>query len=504
MRTLIIQALLFISATVFSQQTEISAVLADAQTKEIIPYATIQYGENKGVLTNDEGVFVLPEGISENNKIKVSSLGYEETEMLISELKDTLFIKPSSITLTEVFLSDKDLSGEEILEKVLANIDSNYNFNYAKKRFFYRSSYFNDIKRMDMEVEESTIPEIDQKFVNNALTQIPRYVDSYMEYLGDFYGNYEDQKVQVIKIANLYNPTNEQGVEELGERMEQIIKDNLGEDTYVKIKSGLLGFKMDSEEFLEEMEEAEEPKEKTAEEKTKDSIMLYENLANGIQSKLLASLKGMFWKDDITFDVFQKSRKYEFEVEGYTQIGNDIAYVINFKPKRGADFKGKMFVSTEDFGLYRLDYDNVKPLKKFKLFGVSNKKDVFQGKMIFAKDKNDKYNLKYVERSSGNTFGVSRPLKILVKKGKWYWNKRLKELDLEMDIVASDVSKGQWIIYDEEEMDKEAYASVEVNNQFDYKKFKKYNAEFWDGYNVMEPNQAIKSFSAMDEAEDSE
>ena len=162
--------------------------------KQTIPFATIQYGKNNGVVTNDEGVFVLPEGTLPETKIKVSSLGYEETELTVSELKDTLFIKPSSIALSEVFLSDKNLTGEEILERVLARIDSNYNFSFSKKRFFYRSSFFNNISRLDMEVEKSTIPEIDQKFVDNALQQIPRYVDSYMEYLGDFYGNYDEQK----------------------------------------------------------------------------------------------------------------------------------------------------------------------------------------------------------------------------------------------------------------------------------------------------------------------
>ena len=503
MRTLLIKAILLISSSVFGQQLEISAVLADAQTKETIPFATIQYGENNGVVTNDEGVFVLPGSTPVNAKIKVSSLGYEETEVLVSDLNDTLFIKPSSIALSEVFLSDKDLSGEEILERVLAKIDSNYNFNFSKKRFFYRSSFFNNISQLDMEVEESTIPEIDQEFVDNALQQIPRYVDSYTEYLGDFYGNYDEQKVQIIKIADLYNPTNEQGVEELGERMEQIIKDNLGEDTYVKIKSGILGVKMDSEEFLEDME-ATEPKEKTAEEKAKDSIKRYENIAKGLKRRISSNLNGMFWKEDITLDVFEKSRKYEFDIEGYTQIGNDIAYVINFKPKRGADFKGKMYVSTEDFGLYRLDYENVKPLKKFKIFGVSNKEDVYNCKMIFEKDQKGKYNPKYIEKSLGNTFGIDRPLTLLVKKGSWLWNKRLKELDLEMDIVASNVSKYQWIIYDEEDLTKDAFAAVETNNNFDYQKFKKYNPEFWDGYNIMEPNQAIKSFSSLDKFEESE
>jgi len=324
-----------------------------------------------------------------------------------------------------------------------------------------------------------------------------------MEYLGDFYGNYDEQKIQLIKIANLYNPTNEQGVEELGERMEQIIRDNLGQDTYVKIKSGILGVKMDSEEFLEDLE-APRPKEKTAEEKAQDSIKRYENIANGLKSRINSNLKGMFWKEDITLDIFQKSRKYEFDVAGYTQIGNDIAYVINFQPKRRADFKGKMYVSTEDFGLYRLDYENVKPLKKFKIFGVSNKEDVYNGIMIFEKDQKGKYNPKYIEKSAGNTFGVDRPLTLLVKKGSWLWNKRLKELDLEMDIIASNVSKFQWIVYDEEELTKDAFVAVETNNNFDYQKFKKYNPEFWDGYNIMEPNQAIKSFSSLDDSEETE
>ena len=70
--------------------------------------------------------------------------------------------------------------------------------------------------------------------------------------------------------------------------------------------------------------------------------------------------------------------------------------------------------------------------------------------------------------------------------------------------ISSNVSKSQWIIYDDESLSKDAYASLETNNNFDYKKFKKYNAEFWDGYNIMEPNEAIKSFSSLDESEETE
>lgn len=196
-----------------SSAQEISAQLLDRVSKQPVPYATIQYGTNKGVVTNDEGMFSIPSEDSDA-KISISSLGYETIEIDIVKIKDIIYLEPQSIQLSDVFLSDKNLTGKEIIEHVIASVDSNYNFNLTKKRFFFRRSYFNKINQLDLEVEKSTIAELDQNFMNELIDNIPHYADSYNEYFGDFYGNYNRQKVQLIKAAKLENPVNEESLEE--------------------------------------------------------------------------------------------------------------------------------------------------------------------------------------------------------------------------------------------------------------------------------------------------
>ncbi|MDT0691126.1 carboxypeptidase-like regulatory domain-containing protein [Salegentibacter sp. F188] len=484
-----------------SSAQEISAQLLDRVSKQPVPYATIQYGTNKGVVTNDEGIFSIPsEGTDAT--ISISSLGYETVEVDIVKIKGIIYLEPQSIQLSDIFLSDKNLTGKEIIERVIASVDSNYNFNLTKKRFFFRRSYFNKINQLDLEVENSTIAELDQNFMNEVVDNIPHYADSYNEYFGDFYGNYDKQKVQLIKAAKLDNPVNEESLEEITGRMEKIFQKKIGEGTYVKIKSGIIGVKVDGMEFQEEISETNEaakPKIKTPEELEKEKADKQKEVQAVAGKFVQRQLRKMFWNEDNTFDVFEKARKYRFAVDGYAQLDNSVVYVISFEPKRGADFKGKIYVNTEDFGVHRLDYENVKAISSFKLFGISTKDDVYRGKMIFSRGMDGKYNPKYLEQEDGTTVGIDRPLTMMVKKGNFLWNKKLDELDMEIRLSNSDISKFELVVYEDDPLEESDYESFQISDNYEYQVFKKYNPDFWNGYNIIEPNAAIKAFTALEE-----
>lgn len=477
----------------------ISAYVLDSKTKQPVPFATVQYAANKGVVTNDEGFFSISGAVTDS--LQISCLGYETRSLGAEFQQDSLFLKPASIQLGDVFLSDKNLSGEEIIERVMASVNENYNFGLTQKRFFLRTSYFDNINRFDLDVEESTIPELDQAFMDNLESKIPRYIDSYNEYLGDFYGNYQTQKVQLIKADKLDNPVNDESLKEISRRVEKILQEKVGEGTYLKVKSGIIGVKMDSEELNEEIaeeHEAEKPKEKTPEEKAKDELENRKNVQQRSTNILSNRLNKMFWKEDLDFDVFEKSRKYEFAVEGYAQLDNSIVYIVAFEPKRRADFKGKIYVNTEDFGVHRLEFENLRPLKKFRLFGISSIDDVYRSKVIFNRSSEGKYNLKYLEEEQGTTVGIERPLTFLVKKGKFLWKKKLDELDMDMNINVSNVTKTQLVVYENTTLEEEKYEALKTSPDFDYQTFKKYNPDFWSGNNIIEPNAAIKSFISLE------
>jgi hypothetical protein len=91
--------------------------------QEAIPFATVQYSAHKGVITNEEGRFAFTAKLEEADTIKISSLGYEAFHTAAPQFKDSvIFLKPQSIKLSDVFLSNKNLSGEEILERVKKNV----------------------------------------------------------------------------------------------------------------------------------------------------------------------------------------------------------------------------------------------------------------------------------------------------------------------------------------------------------------------------------------------
>ena len=503
MKSVILSTILIFTCFIqFIEAQEISAQLIDAANKEPIPYATIIYATHHGVISNEEGKFTIQSNLEPSALIKISSLGYEVLELPVSEVNGEIIqLKSQSIQLSDVFLSNKNLSGAEIIEKVKQKVAANYNFNFTKKRFFFRESDVNMVKQFKMEVNESTIPELNQGLMDSISNSIPKMSDSYKEVLGDLYGNYENQKLAVLKAANLENPQSQESLTELMDKVQDIFQKNLKKNSYLKVKSGWFGVKVDAEDLQEEMDDSESDEvlkpEPTAEELEKIKADKLKNLKQATVSNIKSLLNGMFWTDDNTLDVFEKSKKYNFKVHGYVQLENAIAYVIDFEPKHGADFKGRLFVNTEDYGIYRIDFENVKDLKRFRLLGISTASNVYKGKMIFRKDDAGRYIPKYIEIEKGESFGIERPLTI-IEKNKFVAGKRKQnELDLDIKIKVNQLNKLQLVVFENNNLDATEFKNIETKSEdFEYQTFKKYNPEFWEGYNIIEPNAAIKAFTA--------
>jgi len=491
--------IVFLFSTKLSAQ-EITGMVQEHGSSKPIAFATVAFLD-RGVITNEEGYFKIPniKGITE---ISISSIGYKTKTLDLAEMDSIIYLEPSAIELSSVFISNSKLEAEEIIEKALASVKSNYDFGLRKKRFFLRNSYIDKVNDFKLDIEESTVEGIDQNLMNNVIEQIPAYIDSYREYFGDFYGDYDKQKIQLLKVANLENPINEESVDEIVERFEKILKENVKDGRFLKIKSGIVGFKMDAEELNEGFEDNESlrnPKEKTAEELKAADEKKRKYTQQGALNLISNLMGGMFWNEDITLDVFEKSRKYDFTVEGYTEIQNSVAYVVAFEPKRGADFKGKIYVDTEDFGIYRMEYENVKILKSFSLFGISSQDNVYRGRVIFNKNEDGKYLPKFIEREVGDRVKVDRPLSLLVKEDRFIFNKKLQEVDLEFKIDNSSLTKLELVIYEDATLAKTAFDGVTVTEDFEYQTFKKYDPDYWSEYNIIEPNTAIKEFISIND-----
>ena len=192
----LIYAFLLTSLSIHCQS--ISSRVVDTKTNEGIPYATVQFSEHRGIITNEEGRFSinLNPGLEQQDSIYISSMGYKKTAIPFKATLDSvIYIEPKAIELNEVYLFNNDLSIDEIIEKVKENLPSNYNREPIKQRLFFRQSSLNTMTKLDIEFEKSTIEELNKKFLDSVVSILPRNASYYTESLCDFYRKPDEHKL---------------------------------------------------------------------------------------------------------------------------------------------------------------------------------------------------------------------------------------------------------------------------------------------------------------------
>ena len=502
--TLLFTFFLFLHSPAIIAQS-LTANVVDSVSKEPIPYATILLN-NKGVITNEEGnfTFILNESIKESDSLFISCIGYESVAKQLSEFKTAqILLSPKAIELKEVIVSNKNYTADEIIDLVEENLEKNYILDdYTKKRLFYRNSSFNRMTKTNFTIKESTIDAFNQKFIDSVIRTVPKSNSYYTEILGDLYGNLEEdsQKIHLIKASELYDKSKDVDMEKLEEKFNDIIKKNVKTDSYFKVKSGLFGTKIDADEIFESdidstdvaavNEEIEKKKENEKKRK--------ENFANYRKNTLGKLFNNLPINDGTEYNFITKSRKYNYTLKEFTYLGNDAVYVVDFNSKGSADYRGTLYINSDDFALIRADFENIKTVQSFNLLGISTNTYLSKGKAIFFKEANGKYGLRYFESEIGSRIGVKRPLKIIEKNKIVKGRNKQNELSGKMDLVFTNVEKNEIVVFDTEGVSQNQFESYKENNAILPTYMPKYDPEFWKGYTIMEPNTAIKEFTSSE------
>ncbi len=472
----------------------LTSKVVDEKTNESVPYATVQFSENNGIITNEEGRFSLDtEKRTEKDSIYISSLGYERMGFFVGAgLDSILYLKPKPIELSGVYLFDNELSVEEIIDKIKERLPYNYNKDPIKQRLFLRHSEYNKLGKLNVAFKESTIEELNKKFIDSVISILPRRANYFTESLVDFYRTPEENRLHIEKAAELYDKNNEGSMEALSKKLEKIFKENVKPNSYLKIKSGFFGRKVQVDSILDTSEEA-----LVLEDELKEPE---KNYFLGYKKKQLSHLYSeLFYKEDYKLNFIEKSGRYEFTLKGFTEIDGDGVYVIDFEPKRREDFKGTIFVNLEDFAVMRIDYTNVNPLRRIRLLGFSYEETVYRGSTIFAKGANNRYDLKFIEKVEGRVMGVDRPLKVIEKNKFVKGRRKQNELSLGIDVINHNTQKYELVVFGSESISSSEFSGVVENDTVKATYLSRYSPEFWKGYNIMEPNAAIREFAASEE-----
>ena len=486
-------SLFSLMAPSLSAQT-VSSRLVDAKTQKGIPYATVQYGEHQGVITNDEGrfSFVLQEGASLPDSIYISSMGYEKKGFALQQLQDSLvMLSPKAIELSGVYLFDKELDVDDIIEKMKERLPQNINNDPIKQRFFLRRSEFPTITKVDFGFEKSSIKELDKELMDSIARSVPKNAHHYTESLGDLYKKGTEYKLDIVKAADLYDKNNVGSFEELGKRMEAIFKQNVKPGSYLKIKSGVFSQKVQVDSILNEMDE--EQAQKVKQQVKKDSVSGLVDSQRNTFRELLAEL---YYREDSKLDLIEKTNRYDFKLAGYADIDDMGVYVVDFFPKRSsADFKGRLYINIEDFAVMRMDFENTDRLRNFRLLGITYREVLYKGTARFAQLPNGRYDLKFMDLTLGRYFAVDRPLKVVEKNKHVKGRRKQNELLLNIDFRMSPTEKWELVVFGQNLVDEPQFANFKENKTVRATYMPRYDPGFWQGHTIMEPNQAIREFT---------
>ena len=392
----------------------------------------------------------------------------------------------------------------KITEKATENLANNYDLEFTKSRLFYRESNYTNMLKHKVDVKKSTIPELNQKFIDSILNIIPKNSGEHTEILGDLYEkplSEKSHKLDIIKASNLYDKNNEVSFEGLEEKFNNIFKKRIKRDSYFKIKSGIFGTKeeIDSSLFGDNQEDKElEQTKALIEEQKKKEQARKKNFLNYRKNSITNLEKSSFLFEDSYLNFLKKSNRYEFELIDYQFLNGEFVYKITFTPKRKEDYKGTLYINTDDFAIVRLDYENVKALRNFRLLGISFNEYLRKGTFIYSKNSSDKYALKYAERESGGKFGIKRPLKIIEKNKHVKGRRKQNEISTDIHFIVANITKKELVIFENENITEASFKSFSEKAAVNPTYLPKYDPDFWKGYNVIEPNQAIKDFKSIE------
>lgn len=485
---------IFLLASISIYGQSISSRVVDTKTNEGIPYATVQFAENRGIITNEEGRFSinLNPRLEQQDSIYISSMGYKKTAIHFKAALDSvIYIEPKAIELNEVYLFNNDLSVDEIIEKVKENLPINYNREPIKQRLFFRQSSLNTMTKLDIEFEKSTIEELNKKFLDSVISILPRNASYYTESLCDFYRKPDEHRLYIEKAAELYDKNNEGSMEALSAKLERIFKENVKPDSYLKIKSGWFGQKVELDSIFDSSDETAAIEDELKDQGNKHFLSSKKNQLHDLYSEL-------FYNDKTKLNFIDKSNRYEFRLKGFTAIEDEGVYVIAFDPKRSEDFRGTIYVNIEDFAIMRIDYENVNSLKRIKLLGFSYEEITYKGTTIFSKGSNNKYDLRFIDKVFGRKMGVRRPLSVIEKNKYVKGRRKQNELSMELDIINFNTEKYELVVFDSKLISTGEFSNSVENEAVKATYLSSYNPEFWEGYDIMEPNKAIREFTVSD------
>ena len=489
----LVSFLLFINNFGYSQ--ELSAVVLDSLNQNPIPFASIYLKSGSGAVSNEEGRFQLNYKDEEviKDSLFISCMGYKTLRLSLDQLQDsTFYLQPKAIALKSVILSNKQLSAKEIIKAIQEAIPQKYELGLTEKKVFFRETGNSKFEKLNLNIKKTTIEEFNQVFWDSILTKIPKTNQWYQEFAGTLYGDYTkgNQKMELDKALDLEDKEKSDIFKSTEKLFDNIIKENVKSTSYFKVRSGIIGAKLETDEINSAKQDSLSTEEKELHRK-KDFLSWKKN-------KFTNLLKNLFKENELNISILNKASKYNFSVNNLTFFGDTPVYILDFSPKKNADFAGRLYVDADRLALIRLEYKNIQNITDFSMLGVSYLEDLKEVIVQFKKGFNGKYSTEYLEFNSGFKGGFERPFVITEKNKVVRGRNKQNYLKMDLDIATRQYQKYQLVIFETTPISQEAFDAIKEEPKVLPVNLTEYDPNFWEGYSIIEPNKAIKAFKVVE------
>ena len=470
----------FLSASAQSKKVKI----IDSISFKPVPFATIFFSNNNGIISDENGFFELvPEQFSKKDSLFISSMGFEPKHFSLDIFNDSIIrLSPKTISLENVIVTNNQLSSVEIIDSVKLYIDRNYNFGISENKLFFRQEFNQDLEKFKLNKFKSTIKDLSAEAMDSMTDNLPKKSKNEIESLSYYYVNSDIDvpKIKLIKSRRT-NDDNESNLSKsLGDKLEKALRENLKSNSYFKIRSGWLPFSMDlTLNGLWEIDSTDQEQLKKLKEK---EIKRKENFSDVQKGRIQSVYLKSFFNPSSELNFVLKSKNYTFSNPELNYLGNELVYVIECYPKRGDKFKGTIYVNSYDYAVVRIEYENIKPLSKFKLLGISLFSNLEMGRMVFSKFENEKYSLSYFQSSRGNKVSIKRPFKIIEKNKFVEGRKKQNQILAKLDFISSSVYNTELQVFKVNGIDKKEFKDINEENQVLPIYLKEFKKDFWEEF----------------------
>ena len=477
---IIIIIFLLLTKTIHCQSLNIQII--DSLTAKPIPYTNIYFSNNNGLISDDNGEFELIKSqLSQNDSMYISSMGYNKRSFFINDFNDTIIrLIQTPIKLSDVFLSNKKLSSEEIISKVVENIDKNYEKEFIENKIYLSRKSNTSTERFIINKFKSTVPEINKSLIDSLLLNLARENNSGLETLAYYYTSFDDEfkeKIKIIKSRETYNKEGEV-LESINKKMEDAFKKELKPDSYFKIKSGIFGGDLEID-GLEEVDSTNVESLKKFEEK---EIKEKDDFAQGQIWTINRIFNFLFFEKETALDFILKPNKYNFSDPNFNLLGDDLVYQIEATPKGRSKYSATLYINPDDFAIVRIDFRNIKTVYNIKLLGVFVNIYQREGKMILSKFENEKYGLSYAKINFGQRTGFDRPIKLIEKNKNVKGRRKQNEISFRMDLMTDVKTVTELQVFDSKKITKEIFEKVDNKNEIMPEYLEEFTTNFWEEF----------------------